>query len=138
MAGVEAKDLVIFLWDDDLPEHENTTQAEDAVRVLLKNEMKLMNAMDWNLCIPTALDFLHHSFQFATIACPDLFYTSDFPIEKGGQCSLMNRRYSRELFFKGASILDKCVMDYQHLEFVSSLLAAAVFYKVIMNESTKS
>ena len=135
MAGIQAQDLVLFQWDEDLPENTNVDLLEDAVRILLKNELTLMKGTDWNILIPTPLDFLHHCFQFATFGYwKNLFYVNDIPKEKGGQYSLMHRRYRKSFFFKGCSILDKAVMDYQHHEFTSSILAAAIFWKVVKNE----
>ena len=135
MAGIEARDLVLFQWDDDKQEFENEYILKESIKVLLENELKLMKVTNWNVLIPTSLDFLQHSFQFATFASRLHFYVNDIPKSKGGQSTLMHRRYDRRLFFQAVSILDKAVMDYQHLEFASSLLAAAVFYITIKKES---
>ena len=113
----------------------NSWILRDSVRILLENEMSLMKITNWDILIPTPLDFLHHCFQFATYGIgKPLFYVNDIPKEKGGQFSLMHRRYRKCFFFKGCSILDKAVMDYQHHEFTSSILAAAIFWKVVKNE----
>ena len=69
MAGIQAKELVLFQWDEDLPENTNVDILEDAVRILIQNELALMKITNWNILIPTPLDFLHH--------CKPLFYVND-------------------------------------------------------------
>ena len=48
MAGIEAKDLVLFQWDEDLPEKANLEILEDAVETIRENELRLMKSLDWN------------------------------------------------------------------------------------------
>ena len=78
MAGIQAKELVLFQWDEDLPENTNVDILEDAVRILLEKEISLMKITNWDILIPTPLDFLHHCFQFATYGIgKPLFYIID-------------------------------------------------------------
>jgi hypothetical protein len=66
--------------------------------------------------------------KFPNHKLPDLLYDSR---QEYSSTSSMHQRYDTMLFAKAASILDQAVMDYESLNFSSSILAAAVFWKVL-------
>ncbi len=84
--------------------------------------------------LPTAIDFLRHSFQFAALytqsedmtPLPEMLYESR---EEQGNDTVLHQRFDTMLFAQACSILDRAVIDYQSIEFLGSQLAAGVFWK---------
>lgn len=103
--------------------------------------------MDWNVLIPTPHDFLKHSFQFATLA-DKTRRPNEIPgaeaIPMGlfdsnavqTNATFFHPRYNAVLFAKACTLLDKAVMDSQSCDFLSSELAAAVFWRSYPKSTT--
>ncbi|KAJ3277141.1 hypothetical protein HDV01_000193 [Terramyces sp. JEL0728] len=140
--------LVEFLYDEELPPETNNKNQSDAKKFLLKWEFKLMLSMEWNVLIPTAHDFLKHSFQFATIADKkrnpsELPGTEDIPMGLFDSNvvqtnpTFFHPRYNAVLFAKACTLLDKAAMDSKSCDFLPSELAAAVFWRSYPKSSTE-
>ncbi len=121
---------------------ENQANIDFAKKFLLKYEFKLMKLMDWNVMLPTPLDFLRHSFQFAALFEGSL-YNSDLPdmlfdsrYERGAD-TVLHQKYDTMMFAQAAAIIDRAVMDYHSLNFLGSQIAAAVFWMIYPKRGPK-
>ncbi|KAJ2995978.1 hypothetical protein HDV02_000264 [Globomyces sp. JEL0801] len=126
--------LIEFMWDENEPNEVNEKQMELGKMFLLKYEYKLMKIMNWDLLLPTPLDFLQHALQFATFVEPPTYY-EDLPnelVESRDRCTtIQHQRYCTMQFSHAVTILDQSVLDYRSLSFPPSVLAATAFYKHI-------
>lgn len=114
---------------------ENQANIDYAKKFLLKYEYKMMKLMNWNVMLPTPLDFLRHSLQFAAISegVPDECCLPEGipnPCEERGADTILHQKYSTMMFARAAAILDRAAMDYYSLNFLGSQIAAAVFWIV--------
>jgi hypothetical protein len=134
---------VEFVWDEEsMTPQENQANIDFAKKFLLKYEFKLMKLMDWNVMLPTPLDFLRHSFQFAALFEGSL-YNSDLPdmlfdsrYERGAD-TVLHQKYDTMMFAQAAAIIDRAVMDYHSLNFLGSQIAAAVFWMIYPKRGPK-
>ncbi|KAJ3325913.1 hypothetical protein HDV06_002298 [Boothiomyces sp. JEL0866] len=140
--------LVEFLYDEDLPPEVNNHNQAQAKKFLLKWEFKLMMNMDWNILLPTAQDFLKHAYQFATVADRkrqpnELPGAEEIPMglfdsnAVQTNSTFFHPRYNSVLFAKACTLLDKAIMDSKSCDFLSSELAAAVFWRSYPKSETK-
>jgi hypothetical protein len=98
--------------------------------------------MKWDVFLPLAIDFLRHSFQYAAM------YEGKFSEERleaplydsrneRGRNTVLHQKFDTMLFAQASSILDKAILDYHSLNFLGSQLAAAAFWMVCSNISSK-
>ena len=95
-----------------------------------------MQLLDFELFLPTPIDYLRRYFQQSSILLdhsqdeplPEMLYIHEPSME-----SFMIPKYSLLLFAKAASVLDQAVLDYYSLKFPASVLAAAVFAVAIQH-----
>ncbi|KAJ3369935.1 hypothetical protein HDU91_006735 [Kappamyces sp. JEL0680] len=128
--------LVEFMWDEEaMSPEENQRNLEQAKRFLLKYECKLMKLMKWNVMLPTSIDFLRHSLQFAMLfegkTCSERLSAPLYDSrDERGNDTVFHQKFDTLLFAQAAAILDKAAIDYHSLPFLGSQLAAAAFWMV--------
>jgi hypothetical protein len=134
---------VEFVWDEEImTPQENQANIDFAKKFLLKYEYKMMKLMNWNVMLPSPLDFLRHSLQFAALleGIPKECYLPEGipnPLEDRGADTVLHQKYDTMMFACAAAILDRAAMDYYSLSFLGSQIAAAVFWIVYPKKGSK-
>lgn len=97
--------------------------------------------LNWDVILPTSFDFLRHNLQYAALysgqvsyaRLPSMLYESR---EERSAKTVMHQRYDTLVFARAAAILDQAMLDYDSLAIVGSVLAAAVFWLVYLENGS--
>jgi hypothetical protein len=109
----------------------------------MQGKLLLTKHLNWDVFLPTPIDFLKHAFHFAAIFegedqipwgdVPPAFYNSRVA-EKSSSNSVLHPRFEIMLFIRAATILDNAVLDFGSSSFTGSELASGIFYIVFPHE----
>ena len=98
--------------------------------------------MNWDIFLPTPIDFLNHAFQFAAIHDEEPEFLEDVPAEfyNSREAELLSSqsalhpKFDIMLFIRAATILDNAVLDFESTSFTGSELASGIFWIVYPHE----